>query len=79
MEHTRERIIRCVWLAAVLALGCAIFGSLWSGLSALGDVAGARFCLGVFWGLAACWGVNAIAWIGLLTTCMMHLEDERQD
>ncbi len=77
MEQTREWIFRSVGLAAILTLGCAIFGSLWSGLSALGDSSGARFCQGVFWGLAVCWGLNAVAWIGLLTSYMMNLPTEK--
>ena len=58
MQHTREWIVRCSWLAAVLTLGCAIFGSLWSGLYALGDTSGARFCKGVFWGLVGVLGLQ---------------------
>jgi hypothetical protein len=48
-------------------LGCGVFGSLWSGLHALGDPAGASGCQGIFWGFVACWSLNGMTLIGLLT------------
>lgn len=67
MQDCREAIVKSCWLAGTFTLGCCIFGSLWSGLAALGDVQGASFTKGIFWGLAICWGLNGTALIGLLT------------
>lgn len=67
MLDFRDWMVRCVWLAGVFLLGSAVFGSLWTGLYGLGDVAGAAVCRGIFWGFVACWSLNTVALIGLLT------------
>lgn len=74
MQEFRDWTVRCVWWAAILTLGCAIFGSLWSGLYGLGDADGARFCRGIFWGFAACWSMNLLSIIGLLTTQVLKYQ-----
>jgi ABC-type spermidine/putrescine transport system permease subunit I len=67
MPQIKEWIVRSVWLAGILTLNCAVFGSLWSGLFALGDARGALWCQGIFWGFLSSWILNTIALIGLLT------------
>lgn len=71
MRNFRVGIIRCGWLAGLLVLACGVFGSLWSGLAALGDTTGATFCQGIFWGAVVCWGMNAIALLGLLAMVVL--------
>lgn len=71
MQNFRVGIIRCGWLAGLLMLACGVFGSLWGGLAALGDFAGATFCQGVFWGAVVCWFVNVVALIGLLAMAVL--------
>jgi hypothetical protein len=67
VQHCKDAIITCSWLAGVFALGSLVFGSLWSGFSALGDVQGASVAEGTFWGFVICFGINGLALIGLLT------------
>lgn len=67
MQDCKEAIVRCCWLAGIFTLGGAVFGSLWSGLSALGDAQGASITQGLFWGFVICWALNGAALIGLLT------------
>jgi hypothetical protein len=67
MQRCKEAIVKCCWLAGIFTLGCCVFGSLWSGLAALGDTQGARLTQGLFWGFVICWGFNGIALISLLT------------
>jgi len=77
MTNFREMLVRCSGLAGILFLGCGVFGSLWSALSALGDAAGARFFQGMFWGTVICWGANAAALVGLLTwQTLMHNQED---
>ncbi|MCA9071657.1 MAG: hypothetical protein KDA84_22175 [Planctomycetaceae bacterium] len=79
MQDFRVGITRCCWLAGILMLACGVFGSLWSGLAALGDSTGAAFCQGVFWGAVVCWGVNGVALVGLLTVVVLseNLQPEK--
>jgi hypothetical protein len=72
VQDSRDWIVRCVWMAGVLMLGCAVFGSLWSGLAGLGDAGGARFFQGMFWGFFACWCLNGTALVGLLTAHILN-------
>lgn len=67
MQRCKEAIVQCCWLAGIFTLGCCVFGSLWSGLAALGDIQGASLSQGLFWGFVICWGLNGIGLIGLLT------------
>ena len=67
MPCCKEAIVKSIWLAGIFTLGICVLGSLWSGLAALGDVRGAGFTRGVFWGVVICWGLNGIGLIGLLT------------
>ena len=39
-----------------------------------GDADGARFCRGIFWGFAACWSMNLLTLIGLLTTQVLKYQ-----
>lgn len=71
MQNFRVGIVRCGWLAGVLMLACGVFGSLWSGLAALGDPAGAAFCQGIFWGAVICGGLNGMVLVALLTLVVL--------
>lgn len=79
MTNFREMLLRSSGLAGILFLGCGVFGSLWSALSALGDAAGARFFQGMFWGTVICWGLNAAALLGLLTWYTLSQNQEGSD
>lgn len=79
MMNFREMLVRSSGLAGILFLGCGVFGSLWSALSALGDPAGARFFQGMFWGTVICWGLNAAALVGLLTWHTLVQNQEKTD
>lgn len=72
VQHSKDWIVRCVWLAGILTLGCGVFASLWAGLHGLGDAAGAGCCQGVFWGFFACWTLNGLTLIGLLTAQVLN-------
>lgn len=67
MQRCKEAIVKCSWLAGIFTLGLCVFGSLWTGLAALGDAQGARLSQGLFWGFLICWGLNGIVLVGLLT------------
>jgi hypothetical protein len=69
-------LIRCGWLAGFLMLLSAVSGSLWGGLSGLGDAAGAAFFQGMFWGTLVCFAADALVLVGLLTWHVLNENPE---
>ena len=69
-------LVRCGWLAGFLMLLSAVFGSLWGGLSGLGDAAGAVFFQGMFWGALVCFAADTIVLVGLLTWQVLNENGE---
>lgn len=68
-------LVRSSWTAGILLLLCGVFGSVWGGLTGLGDATGADFFQGMFWGSAVCFVLNGAGLVGLLTWLVL---DEHQ-